>query len=147
MFKLENVNKKIIVAFVVLATVFCVFIPFIAYADEVEYPGNAEGSFTGTSAETEVGLKLDEDSQLKFTAPTVINFALKSDGEFAVPTGAYIKNNSAFKIKVSAFDVTNASGTTGVESINSQTEDNTYQISVKGGNSSNVPFAVDSPNG
>lgn len=146
MFKLENINKKMIVAFVVLASVFCALIPFIANADEVEYPGYAEGSIAGTSAETEVGLKLDEESQLKFTAPTIINFALKSDGEFAVPTGAYIKNNSVFKIKVSAFEVTNADGTTGVESINSQTEDNTYQIFVKGGDTSKVPFAVDSPN-
>lgn len=139
----KNLSAKWFVGVAILVIAFCVLIPCVAMAD-VSYPSSDEGSYTGTTADTQVGLMLDEESQLSFTAPTVINFALNSDGTFQVPTGAYFKNDSVFDIKVVSFEVTSKSGATGVENVSGKTSADTYQVKVKGASEDAVPFAINS---
>lgn len=139
----KNLKSLMLVGICAAVLAVCALVPSIAFA-AVDYPGYENTDKTGTSAETEVGLKLDQESQLSFTAPTTINFALKADGSFAVPTGAYFKNNSVFKIKVVSYAVTSAEGTTGVADVTDKTSADTYQISVTGNDSTAVPFAISS---
>lgn len=139
----KKLGAKCFVGIAMFFIVFCGLIPCVAMAD-VPYPGSDEVSIAGTTAETQVGLKLDEERQLQFTAPTVVNFALNSDGTFQVPTGAYFKNDSVFDIKVVSFEVASKSGATGVEDVNGKTSADTYQVKVKGISGDAVPFAINS---
>lgn len=138
---IKSLNRKWIVACSVIALAVCALVPAMAWA--VDYPGYEEGAITGTTAETQVGLKVDE-SQLSFTAPTVINFAMNADGTFQVPTEAFIKNNSVMPIKVVSYAVTSKSGATGVADVTGQTGADTYQVNVKGLSGDPVPFAISS---
>ena len=140
---IKNLHVKWFFGVAIFAIAFFGLIPCAAMAD-VSYPGSDESSNTGTTAETQVGLKLDQESQLSFTAPTVVNFALNSDGTFQVPTGAYFKNDSVFDIKVVSYAVTSKSGATGVEDVTGKSSADTYQINVKGTSGDAVPFAINS---
>lgn len=143
----KNLSSKWIAGIAAVAIAVCGLMPCVAFADPVPYPGSAEGAVTGTTAETQVWLKLDEESQLQFTAPTVVNFALNADGTFQVPTGAYFKNDSVFSIKVVSYAVTPKSGATGVADVTGQTTNDTYQVNVKGSSGDAVPFAINSADG
>ena len=138
-----KLNKMKFFAIACLVSLVLALIPVVSFA--VDYPGAEVYDVQGTTAQTAVGLKTDE-SQLSFTAPSVINFALKPDGTFISPTSenTYIKNNSLMDIKVKSFAVTSKSGAVGVADVSGATQANTYQINVKGNTNTLFPFAVSS---
>lgn len=142
---LSKINKKVLVAFAGAAIALAALVPMVANAAP-DWPGAEEGDFTGTTATTQVNLKVD-DSKLSFTAPTVINFTMDGAGNFITPDPgvAYIQNKSVMDIKVVSFAVTCKNGATGVSSVSGKTTADTYAVNVKGTTGDAVPFAVNSP--
>lgn len=140
----KSLNTKMFVLMAGVAIAVAALIPAIAMA--ADYPGVDDGTVTtGNTAQTEVGLKADE-SQLSFTAPAVINFAMKADGTFEYPTNAKFTNNSIFDLRVKSYVVTsdasvNAHGVSSAD-YDTATEANTYKLQVKPGTGSLVDFAV-----
>lgn len=142
----KSINKFLYFMFALfLACIFSIFTFGIAYAD-TDYPGVNDGvSGYGKTATTQVGLKIDE-SQLCFTAPSVINFAMKGDGSFICPSDGAAKftNNSIFALKVSSFDVASDSAATGLSTSAYGTSNSNcaYKIKVKPGSGTPIDFAV-----
>lgn len=121
------------------------------FAEAVDYPGVQDGEpvTEDTTASTEVGLKID-DSQLCFTAPAIINFALMADGSFKYPTDNLAKftNNSVFDLKVVQYEIASDSVAKGYSSsgFSSATDANAYKLSVKPNGGTAVDFAVTNKN-
>lgn len=139
-------NKGAIVAIAgltfVLSLAMLSFLPSFANA-ATQYPDAEHQDIKGATASTEVGLKTD-DSQLSFTAPSIINFAMIDDGTFEYPTTAHFTNKSIFDIKVVKYDVTSDPVAHGkaVANFDTATDDNAYKVKVAAGSGNAIDFAI-----
>lgn len=140
---IKQISTKWAVIVGAIAVTLLALIPISAWA--VDYPGVGDDEASvGGSVSTEVGLWADE-SEISFSAPAVINFAMKGDGEFVYPTAgaAKIKNNSIFDIKVKQYVITNDADAHGMADISTAgSTANAYQLKVKPGTGANYDFAT-----
>lgn len=142
-------NEKFIVVLSLLIlmalAVLCAFMPKLALG--ADYPGADEQDIVkGSTASTDVNVKID-DEQLSFTAPSIINFAMKGDGTFICPDDnvAYIKNNSVMGIKVKKYEVASDSEATGVADLTKADAKNSYFINIQANDGGTKrPFSVSS---
>lgn len=130
---MKALNKKIIIG-ILFFGIFAFLFPITGYAYAQSYPDVVDGDkVTGNTAHTDIGIKIDE-SQLSFTAPVTINFAMKADGSFISPSDGAAKftNNSKFDLKISEYQVISDSVAKGcpASSFNITDGSNVYKLSV-----------------
>lgn len=108
--KIRNVIIGIVVFLVLMSSlIFTVGLKNIsAWASDGTTATNA------STASTNVYLRTDS-SQLKFSAPSTINYILDADGNFTCPDEVSFSNESVMDIQVSGYTVTSENGSKGVE--------------------------------
>lgn len=140
-----SATKACIIAAVACALFALIAIPCFANA-ETGWPGVEHQTIeAGNTATTVVNLKAD-DTRLSFIAPSVINFAMKANGDFITPDAgtAYVQNLSVMSIRVSNYEVTSDAVAKGVAAANfdAATDTNAYKVKIQPNSGTAVDFAV-----
>lgn len=144
-FKKQNVAIFCLFFLMFMVSTMLIVVP--NYAIAADFPGSEEQLIeSGNKAITNMNIKID-DEQLSFTAPSVINFAMRGDGTFITPNDdvAYIKNNSLMAIKVKKFEILSDPAAKGVVDLSSAKDSNAYFVNIKPNANGTVrPFSVSS---